>query len=76
MTLNDVLENASRETLVATLQNVLKSIESHPEVSWESTCPEDTFGGSMDDVWQDGQDNGEAYYAGAVRQIISESLNV
>ena len=71
------LENVSRETLEKALQAVFAYAEPlapDEDPSWHTICPSRADNGNIDDVWEAGQNNGEAYTATSVCGLIAKTL--
>lgn len=66
---------AQLEEANAKLARVQTVVAPHAEaaatVRWETSCPEDSLFGSYDDMWSDGQDNGQAFLAAAVLNALA-----
>lgn len=73
--ITELMENATREELLAILNKIVNAVESHEEVEWESNCPVNVLdSGNFDDTWEAGQDNGESYMANHIEGLIRSSL--
>lgn len=72
--ITELMENATREELLAALTKIAALVEPHEEVQWEAKCPDHLIG-DYDDTWDWAQNNGESYMANQVEGLIRSSLN-
>lgn len=71
------LDGVSRETLEKALQAVFAYAEPlapEEDPSWYTICPTWADNENMDDIWEAGQNNGEAYTATNVCGLIAKTL--
>lgn len=49
---------------------IAPTLAKNPAATWESAVPEDELNGNFDDVWQAGQENGEAHLAKRISLLL------